>query len=128
MLIEAFLGGLVVVGHHLQGGLGPQAMGLSGEFDGLSGGIGPRARNDRNATRSLLHGHLYELQVFVDIHRGRLARRAHGHNAMRAAGHMPIDQGPKGSQIKASIGLHRGHDGNQAADDGVHETRTPCRL
>ena len=68
VLVQAFLGGSVVVGHHLQLGIGPYFLSKFGQFNGFCRGIGTTACNDGDAFSRLFHRDANDLAMLVYGH------------------------------------------------------------
>ena len=115
MLVLAFLRGLVVVGHDLQLRVGADLLGELGQFDGFGGGVRAATGHDGHALGGLLHSHADDLAVFFDIHRGRFARGAHHADAVGALGDVPVDQFAQGGVVHATVLVHGGDEGDDAA-------------
>ena len=106
MLVEAFLGWLVVIRHNLQRCLGTECGGLSGKFDCLKGGVRASSRDDGNAACGLFHGYADKFEMLVDIDRWRFARCADRHNPIGAFFDMPINQLAVAVEIETAIVKH----------------------
>ena len=93
VLINALLGGPVIVGRDHQRPVGSDLLSLTGQLDGLGGRVGTRAGNDRDAFVDDLDRQLDHLGVFFVRQGGRFTGCAARHDAVRAALDLPFDHG-----------------------------------
>jgi len=119
VLVQPFLGGLVVVGHHLQLGIGTDFVGKTGQFNRFSRRIGAATGNDGDAFGRLLDRDADDFAVFIHGDRGRFTRGPHHHNRIGALGHMPVDQFSQARVIHLAVCKHGGDQGRNAATDGA---------
>ncbi len=92
VLVEPFLGRLVVVRGDDQHGGGTGLFGMLRQFDRLAGRVRPGARNHRHAAFGLLDAPLHHLPVLLVRERRALAGGAHRNQPIGALGDLPIDQ------------------------------------
>ena len=118
MLVLAFLRGLVVVGHYLELRVGADLLGELGQFDGFGSGVGTATGHDGHALGGLLHGHANDFAVLFHIHRGRFARGANDADAIGAFSDVPVDQFAQGGVVNATVLMHGGDKGDDAAGEG----------
>ena len=118
--VDAFLRGLVVVRHDLQLAVGAHFARVAGQGDGLGGGVGPAAGHDGHAAGHVLDRHADDFLLLIDGDRGRLARGADHADAVRAFGHMPVNQLAQRSEINAAVFMHGRDQRHDAALDGFH--------
>ena len=118
--VHAFLRRLVVVRHDLQRACGADPLRVPGQLDRLERRVAPRARHDRHAAGRAFHADADDLDVLFDVHRRRLAGRAHRHDAVGALGGVPVDQRAQRRVVDAAVLVHRGDQRHDAADDSFH--------
>ena len=119
MLVLTFLGGLVVVRHHLQLTIGTNFLGKRGQLNGFSGAIGAAACHDGDAPCRLFNRHADDFTILSHAHGGRFARGSNHTDAVGALCNMPFHQFSQTRVIDAAIGQHGGDHGNNAAGDGA---------
>ena len=89
--VEAFLAGLVVVGIDGEPGGGAGLPGEGVEFDGLGGGVGADAGDDRDAAARRGDGGFDDALVLGPVEGGRFAGGSDGDEAVDAAGDLAFD-------------------------------------
>ena len=114
MAEKAFLAGLVIVGGNDQNGIRADLFGMAGEVDRLGGVVRSRARHHRHPAPRLGDADLDDPSMLVVAKCRAFARGAAGHQPVRAALDLPIDQGPESRLIDAAT-AERGHQGGQGA-------------
>ncbi len=119
VLVHAFLGRTVVVGHHQQGRIGAHILGVARQLYGLGRGIATRSRDDGDAAGRVLDGQLDQREVFFDRDRGRLTRGADDHDAVGAFGDVPVDQFTQAGEVQTAVRMHRRDDCYNAALDHI---------
>ena len=114
VLIEAFLGRLVVVGGDDQGGVGPGLGGPAGQPQGLLGAVRAGAGHDLDPPGGRLdHGRDHPLVLRVR-ERGALAGRAHRADARRAGLDLELHLPLQGLDIDLAVAERRDHGHRQA--------------
>ena len=84
MLVQAFLGGLVVIGGDEQRAVGPGLLRKLGQADGFHGIVGTRARKNRNTALDLIYAYFDDPFVFLVGQGGGFARGAAGNQTVNA--------------------------------------------
>ena len=124
MLELAFLGGLVVIGHHLQLAICANTFGELSQFDGFCCGVGAAASHDRHMAvfvgGGLLDRDADDFAMFFHVDRGGLTRCAHHADAIGAFSNMPIDQLAQRRVVNAPVFVHGSDECDDAAGDGFH--------
>ena len=115
MLIEAFLGRLVVVRRHQQAGVGAVALGVTGKADGFLGAVGAGTGDHRNPFVGHRHDLADHTVVFLEAQGGGLTGGAHRHDSMGALLHMPVDQTAQTFPVHRSVFAHGGYHCHDAA-------------
>ena len=103
MLVEAFLGGLVVVGADLEGAIGTEALGFFGEMDGFAGGVCSGAGEDFHAACAELDGVFDDFEVLVGGEGGGFSSGSDGHDAINAGIGLAINEGAEGLDVEVSV-------------------------
>ncbi|CWR02544.1 Uncharacterised protein [Neisseria meningitidis] len=91
MLVNAFLGGLVVIGDDGEGVVRPGFFGGLGKGDGFDGVVCPCAGDDGDAFGNVFDDGFDDGGVFFDGEGGGFACRADGNDAVRAVFNVPVD-------------------------------------
>ena len=120
MLEQTLLGGLVVIGHHLQLAIGAHVFGTPGQFDGLGCRVGPTTGHDGDAPLGLLDADPDDVQMLLHADGGGFAGGADRHNAIGALVHMPIHQTAQTWVVDGAVLKHGGGQGHNAASDADH--------
>ena len=84
MAVEPFLRRLVVIGRDDQHGVRAGLLGVTGQIDRLGGVVRARAGDHRHAAARLVDADVDDATVLFMRQRRAFARRADGHQAMRA--------------------------------------------
>ena len=84
MLVKAFLGRLVIIGRHLQGGIRAGLLGMPGQLNGLACAVSSCSGDDRNPFIDRLNCDVNNPVVLFNAQGGRFAGGAAGHNGARA--------------------------------------------
>jgi hypothetical protein len=103
VLVEAFLGGFVVVGGDKQGAVGPGFLGEAGQADGLCGIVGAGPGQYGHAALGLVDADFYDALVFLMAEGGGFAGGATGHQAVDARVDLVFDEGPVGGLVQAVV-------------------------
>ncbi len=109
MQIQAFLGGLVVIGGHQQAGIRTCLGSTAGKADGFGGGVGAGTGHDGNAARNMLYGKADHPAVFLLVECGRFPRGTHGNDSARPLIHVPVQQFVQRVPVDRTIRRHRCH-------------------
>ena len=107
MQIQAFLGGLVVIGGDQQRAVGPGLFGKEGQADGFAGIVGTGPGQHRHPAFGLIDTDFNDPLVFLVGQRGGFAGGAARHQTVDAFGDLAFDKGPVGLFIHGII-LERG--------------------
>ena len=113
MLVKPFLRGLIVVRHHLQGGVRAHFLCKAREFNGFRGGVASGARNHGHAPGGALNRTLHNRVMFVNGKRGRFARRSHRNDAIGAGFDLPVNELFISVKINRFVILHGRDDRRQ---------------
>ena len=118
--VNAFLRGLVVVGHDLELAVGAHLARIAGQGDGFGGGVGAAAGHHGHATGGLLDGHADDFLVLGHGDGGRFARGADDADAVGAFGDVPVNEFAQRGVVHAAVVKHGRDQRNDAALDGFH--------
>ncbi len=119
MLVQTFLGRLVVVGRNDQDGVGADGLGVVRQLERLMGVVGPRAGDHLDAAGGLFDAELDDVAVLFHRQGRGLARRADRHQAVHARGDLIVDQLFKGLEIDAPVGERGHHRGDHPMKQGI---------
>ena len=122
MVVEAFLGGLVVIGGDEQGTVCTGLLGKAGEVDGFYGVVGAGSGQDLDATLDLINADFYDPFVFVVGKGCGFACGSTGNKTTDAFLDLPVYKGTKGVFINIAI-LEWGNDG--CKDSGKLHRNSP---
>src|SRR5271163_125786 len=114
MLVEPLLSRLVVIGRHDQRGVGAGALGVASEFDRLDRVVRSRARDDGHPATRLVDADVHDPAMFLVRQRRAFARRAHGHQSVRARRNLPVYQSAEGLLVEFAV-LERSDQGRHRA-------------
>src|SRR5690606_14568714 len=117
VLVPAFLGRLVVVGHDLQLTASAHVIGNARQFDGFLGGVGAAAGHDRHPAGRLLDGVADDFAMLCHVDGGGLARGADHADAVRAFGNVPVDEFAQAAVVHAAVYVHGRDEGDDAAGE-----------
>ena len=92
VLVQPFLGRLVVIGRHDQHRVGARHLGVLRQLDRLGGRVRAGAGDHRHAAVDLVDAPLHHLLVLVMTERGALAGGADRHQPVGALGDLPVHQ------------------------------------
>ena len=115
MLVQAFLGGLVVVRGHQQATVGTGLHGALSQMQRLAGGVGAGASDHRNPPLDLPHHLVDHRDVFLIIERRRFAGGTDGDDGIGAVVDMKLHQPRQRFEIQRAVRAHRGNDRHHAA-------------
>jgi len=119
MLIEAFLGRLVVVRHHQQAGIHTDLGRFAGQVNCLTGRVAARSGNDGNAPVSLFNHAADHVDMFIRIQRGGFTRRTDRDNRAGTRVDVILHQFIQAFPINTPFGVHRGNKCNQTPSDHI---------
>ena len=92
MLVQTFLGRLVIVGRHQQTGIRAGLHAATGQIDGFRRRIGTSTRDHRNPPPHQFDKTAQQLAVLLLIQGSGLTRGAHRNDCIAALGNMELDQ------------------------------------
>jgi hypothetical protein len=92
MLVQTFLGRLVVIRHDRQAGSSPYLGSITRQLDRLRGRIGARTGDDWNTAGDNLNRETDQFAMLIDIDRRRFARRANDYDAIGTFLDVVLDQ------------------------------------
>ena len=121
MLEQAFLGGLIVIGRHHQGGIGARLLSVPSEMNGLGRGIRSGSGNHGNPTRGCFDAEFDNSHMLLMRERRRLARGAARNEGLRAVLYLPVDKGLKCLFIDGFVAER----GDQSSDRALEHGRGP---
>ena len=110
VLVEPFLGRLVVIGRDDEHGVGAGALGVQRERDCLGRVVRARPRDHRNPAARFVDADVDGAPVFLVGQRRALAGRSDRYEPMRPGGDLPVDQRAVGLLVDLAV-LERGHQG-----------------
>jgi hypothetical protein len=110
MLVESFLGRLVVIGRDDQRRIRARLLGVSRQFHRFARTVRAGPRDDGHAPARLVGADGDQAAVFVGAQRRAFAGRAGRHEPVRARGDLPVDQRPEGQLVDFSV-LKGGYQG-----------------
>ena len=116
VLVEAFLGGFVVVGEDLKRGVGADFLGGAGEVDGFGGAVCAGAGDDGDAACGFLDDDADDLDVFLGAQGGGFAGGAGGDDAVGAAFDLEVNELAEGFVVDFSFG-EGGDEGYEASSE-----------
>jgi hypothetical protein len=119
MSVEPFLGRLVVIRRHDEGGVGPEFRRSARPCDAPAGVVRPAPDHQRNPSVKPFSSESDQYFPFPLFERGRFARRSGHDHAVAALGQVTVDQALEGFAVQSSRGRERG--------DDRHETATKIR-
>ena len=100
VLVEAFLGRLVVIGRDDQHCIGADLGGILGELDGLVGRVRSSAGDHGHPALRRYDCQLDDALVLIVIQRRALASRSGRHKSVRAFADLPFDNAPEGFLVE----------------------------
>eukprot|EP00614_Pseudopedinella_elastica_P036870 CAMPEP_0181261906 /NCGR_PEP_ID=MMETSP1097-20121128/1748_1 /TAXON_ID=35684 /ORGANISM="Pseudopedinella elastica, Strain CCMP716" /LENGTH=157 /DNA_ID=CAMNT_0023360561 /DNA_START=72 /DNA_END=542 /DNA_ORIENTATION=+ len=106
VLIQAFLGRLVVVGNNEQAGICAKLMGLGRQFNGLTGAVAAGARNNRDATINTFDDVANGLAMLFRVERCGFAGGAHSNDAVCAVFDMKVYQLVQILPVDVTVWMH----------------------
>ncbi len=92
MDIDAFLVGPIVIGRHVQRGVGARILGVLGQLDGVGRIVGATAGDYRNPAPRHLDGQLDQAAVLLGRQGRGLAGGAAGHQSVASFVDLPLDE------------------------------------
>ncbi len=92
MLVQAFLGGLVVVGSDQQAGIRPVTLGITGQTNGFIGIVGTGTGNHRDTAIGHRHHFPDHAVVLFKTQGSGFTGGAHGNDSVGALLYMPVNQ------------------------------------
>jgi hypothetical protein len=103
VLVEAFLGRLVVVGRHGEEAAHAERLDIAHELDHLARVVAARAGQDRHAARRLLDHQLDDAQLLAMAERRRLAGRAARRHEVNARIDLPPHEPPDSRLVNRPV-------------------------
>ena len=103
VVVEAFLGRLVVVGGDEQGAVGAGFLGKEGQADGFGGVVGTGACQNLDAALDLVHADFDDTFVLVVGKGGGFACGSARNKTLNAFLYLPVDKGTEGFFIHIAI-------------------------
>ena len=82
------------------------------------GAVGTATGHHRHAASGLLYRDTNDFAVFFHVHGGGFTGRAHDADAVGAFGNVPVDQFAQAGVVDATVVVHRGDKGDDAAFQG----------
>ena len=120
VLVEPFLGRLVVIGHDAHEGIHTQRSDIGGELHRIRRTVVPHVRDDGHPSRNGLYHRVEELQLLGIEDRRRLTRGAIDHQGIAPALDEPISELCCSRKVKLQIrGERSDHGWNHAAEARV---------
>ncbi len=126
MLVQAVLGGLIIVGGHHQDGIRAYFAGIFGIVQHMVGIVGAGAGDDGDPLCDLFHGEADDLLLVGIFNGGIFAGGAYDHDGIDAVFNLEFNKPTQGIKINAVPG-HGGDNGSShAGKDGVfHYCQSP---
>src|SRR5690606_25450391 len=115
VLVQAFLGRLVVVGRYQQAGIRAITLCITGQANRFLGRVGAGPGNHRHATSGGRQDLADHQVVLFKTKRGRLTGGTDCHDAVGALLDVPMDQVPQRLPVDGAVGMHGGNEGYNAA-------------
>ena len=113
--IKAVLGGFVVVGGDQQAGIHACFLGHVRQVNGLAGGVGTGAGDDRQATGSQLHHTANDVAMLLRVQGRGFAGCAHRDDGVGAAIHVELHQAGERRVVYLTVAVHGRYHGHDAA-------------
>ena len=117
VLDQSGLAGLVVVGSHMEQGVGPGVLGVLGQVDGGGGIIAARAGDDLDPVIHLLDTELHGGDVLPDGHGGALAGGATDADGVDAPGDLLVNELAEGVVVDGAALVEGSDDGGAGAGE-----------
>ncbi|MNM91872.1 hypothetical protein D3C81_1041830 [compost metagenome] len=108
MLVQAFLGRLVVVRGHQQAGIRATGLGGFGQLHGFASGIGAGTGDHRNTAVDLVNHATDNFKVLAHVESGRLARGADRYDGIGAFLQVEIHQLREAVPIQSTLSIEGG--------------------
>ena len=119
VLVEPFLGRLVVIGRDDERAVGARLLGVAREVDRLRGRVGAGAGDDRDPPLRHLDAELDDALVLGMAQGRRFAGRAARHDGVRPFLDLPVDEALKALLVDGAIPERRDERDQRALEHGV---------
>ncbi|MCY1174979.1 hypothetical protein D9M73_151990 [compost metagenome] len=106
MLVQAFLGRLVVVRDYQQASIGTGFLGIARQLDRFAGGVRASTGDDRNTAVDLLDDGTDDFDMLVDVEGRRLTGGTHGNDGMCAIFQVEVHEFAEAVPVKTPLCIH----------------------
>ncbi|MNL15688.1 hypothetical protein D3C87_1366920 [compost metagenome] len=106
VLVQAFLGRLVVIRSHQQAGIGAGDLRIGGQLDGFTSRVRASPGDHRNAPCNLLHHVTNHFDVLVHVKGGRFTCSADRHDGVGAVLQVKVHQFAQAVPVETTLCIH----------------------
>ena len=128
MLVQPFLGRLVVIGDNLQRGICAGHLRIARQRNGFGRGITAGTCDNRDPLAGMFHSDPDHFCMFINIHSRRFAGRADDGQCIGSFGDLPVHQTARTIEIDTAIRIHWRNQCNYTAFDFHHDLTVKKRL